>query len=97
MAIPINEHESLINRLLDTDLETTERVQILTDLRENYGSTVSELEETTQIAEKAKEDLNGANSALGQMFREQGIKKADDDEPDPQSFSESITLTDLGI
>ena len=96
MAIPINEHESLINRLLDTDLETTERVQILTDLRENYGSTVSELEEKTQIAEKAKEYLNGANSALGQMFREQGIKKADD-EPDPQSFSETITLSELGI
>lgn len=97
MAIPINEHETLINRLMDNELEATERVQILTDLRKNYGSTVSELEETTQIAENTKDKLTDTELALARNFREQGSKKAADDEPDPISFSESITLTDLGI
>lgn len=96
MALPISDHEKLINRLLEPELETSERVEILGNIRSNYGETVGDLDHYTETVEKQKEEITQLNSTVGQLFREQGTKQTDP-EPDPQSFSETVTLSSLGI
>lgn len=97
MPMDIKEHENLINELNNTELTHERRSEILSALRQDYGTVVeehTELSTTTSKLKQEKEDLLLTNSKL---FRQLGQQENPDlqKEQEEQSFSETVTISDL--
>ncbi|AYJ76462.1 scaffolding protein [Bacillus velezensis] len=95
MPLKPEEHEDILNKLLDPELAQSERTEALQQLRVNYGSFVSEYNDLTKSHEKLaaeKDDLIVSNSKL---FRQIGLTDKQEEDHKKADISETITIEDL--
>lgn len=90
-------HEDLLNELLDVELETSRKTEILQELRVDHvakGESITEYDERTNKLEKDNYDLVASNSRL---FRQSGIvgNEGKEKEVEEQEYSETVTLEEL--
>lgn len=92
------EHETILNTLLDPELEQSKKTEMLNQLRQDYDSVLGEHQELTDnntTLKKNNDDLIISNS---QLFRQIGDKqKPEDDkkEEEQQEFSETVNIEEL--
>lgn len=97
MPMPREEHELILEELLNPTTETSRKTELLQNLRVDYGTVIADTEKFTVDTARLKsenEDLVISNSRL---FRQIGIvedpnKKEKEDE---KTFSETVTLESL--
>lgn len=97
MPMPREEHELILEELLNPATETSRKTELLQNLRADYGTVIADVEKFTADTARMKtenEDLVISNSRL---FRQVGIvddpkKKEKEDE---KTFSETVTLESL--
>jgi hypothetical protein len=91
-----DEHENLLNELLNPEIEHSRRTEILQQIRVDHVTGHSDYEEITKNntrLQKDNEDLVVSNSKL---FRQIGITGGEKKEEEKQKeFSETITLEAL--
>ena len=90
-------HEGLLNELLDTEITTTRKTEILQLLRVENTSTHQDITQMNEQASKMKsanEDLTLSNSKL---FRQLNVSPNPEDKKkeDEKTFSETVTIEDL--
>uniref|UniRef100_UPI0001D8E4DE Capsid assembly scaffolding protein,Tropomyosin alpha-1 chain n=1 Tax=Gallus gallus TaxID=9031 RepID=UPI0001D8E4DE len=64
------EHEDILNKLLDPELAQSERTEALQQLRVNYGSFVSEYNDLEEKVAHAKEENLNMHQMLDQTLLE---------------------------
>jgi hypothetical protein len=98
MPMKRDDHEALLNELLNPEIEQSRRTEILQQLRVDYGTVISDHESITTLNAKLqteKDDLVVSNSKL---FRQLGITGGNEDtkkKEEEKTFSETITLESL--
>lgn len=89
-------HETLLNELLNPELETSRKTEILQTLRVDYNATLGSLDELSQTKEKLSKDNQDLIISNSKLFRQLGVVSAPEDEKlQEKSKSETITLDDL--
>nr|6PF2_A Chain A, Myosin, heavy polypeptide 7, cardiac muscle, beta variant [Homo sapiens]6PF2_B Chain B, Myosin, heavy polypeptide 7, cardiac muscle, beta variant [Homo sapiens] len=63
------EHEDILNKLLDPELAQSERTEALQQLRVNYGSFVSEYNDLTKEKSEFKLELDDVTSNMEQIIK----------------------------
>lgn len=96
MVMKREDHEALLNELLNTELEHSRRTEILQQLRVDHSNTHSEYEElssTKSRLEKDNADLIVSNSKL---FRQLGVVGTPEEPKEEQKeFSQTVTIESL--
>lgn len=93
-----DEHEALLNELLDGNIDQTRKTEILQELRTEHTAIregVQSLEESNEKYEKNNNDLITSNS---QLFRQLGYLDNENQKPpeeESKEFSETVTVDDL--
>lgn len=97
MPMTREEHETLLNALLNPELEQSQRTEMLQQLRVDYGTVITDFDSLTTTSEKLRQDNSDLVVSNSKLFRQIGItddpnKKKEEDQ---KSFSESVTLESL--
>jgi len=95
MPMTKEEHEALLERLLNPELEHSERTEILQQLRGDYTSVLEEHSTLTTTTEKLKaknDDLIVANSKLFRQVGVEGQSEEKKKEEEQLTFSQTVTL-----
>lgn len=97
MPMSKEEHNEQLEKLLDPDLEHSERAEILQTLRTDYGTFHSDYESVSTEKEKlqkVKDDLIVSNS---QLFRQLGTldNKETSKEEETKNFSETVSVSSI--
>lgn len=95
MPLTKEEHEAYLEKLLNPDLEQSERVEILSALRGDYATVIEEHQTLTNAVEKSKSRIDDLVHANSKLFRQVGIVGQDEEkkkEEEQKTFSETITL-----
>lgn len=96
MPMTKEEHEQMLQDLLNPELEQSKRTDILQQLRVDYGSVLADFSELTETRDKLKADNEDLVIANSKLFRERGITTTEEKEKeDEKSRSETITIKDL--
>jgi|SRR5690606_33651110 len=96
MPMAKDEHEALLNKLLDTELTHTERTEILQTLRADYGSVLSEHEEHTKTIQKLQDENSDLVVSNSKLFRQIGVTGTDKEKDiEKEELSETITIEQL--
>ena len=97
MVMKKEDHESLLNELLDPELETSRRTEILQLLRNDYNTVIAEHEEMTANIEKLQKDNSDLVLSNSKLFRQIGImgNTEKEEELEQKEFSETITIEEL--
>lgn len=99
MVFSHEEHEALLSKLNDPELSAEDRTEVLTDLRNNYSSSLESQETLTETNEKLKTSNDDLIRANAKLFNETGAflgrDSLDEQEEEQQSVSETITLEDM--
>ena len=92
-----DEHEEILNKLLDPEIEQSERTELLGVLRNNYNTTVSSFDEANSTVEKLQNDNSDLIISNSKLFRQVGIVGNEDKEKEVEEkeFSETVTLEQL--
>ena len=91
------DHEKLLNELLNPELEQSARTEILTQLRDNYTGFTTEYETINQTAEKLKQDNADLVISNSKLFRQTGVLGTTEKpkEEEKKEFSQTIKLSDI--
>lgn len=98
MPMKPEEHEEILNTLLNPELEQSQRTELLGKLRADYGSVITDhraMSDEVGKLSKEKEDLLITNS---QLFRERGVAqypKEDQKKLEEKERAESIKVDDI--
>lgn len=97
MPMKREEHEALLNELLNAELEQSRRTEILQKLRVDHVTAHTEVEDLTtnnNRLQKHNDDLIVSNS---QLFRELGYvgENKKPEEVEQKEFSETISIEEL--
>jgi regulator of replication initiation timing len=96
---PLNreDHEKLLNELLDPELEASKKTEILTNLRDNYTGFTTEYETLNQSAEKLKQDNADLVISNSKLFRQTGVLGTTEKpkEEEKKEFSQTIRISDI--
>lgn len=95
MPMTKEEHEALLEKLLNPDLEHSERTDILQQLRGDYTEVLTEYSQLTETTEKLKaknDDLIVANSKLFRQVGVEGQSEEKKKEEEQLTFSQTVTL-----
>lgn len=96
MPLPYEEYESLITELNNPELEHTRRVEILSDLRNDYTAVHADFTNLTSTNEKLKSEKYDLLEANSQLFRKAGFNTEDKKKEEAvKERSETITLEEL--
>lgn len=96
MPMTREEHETLLNELLNTDLEHSRRTEILQNLRTDYGSVISDFEENTNRITKLTADNSDLVVSNSKLFRQIGVVGSPEEkEIEKKEFSQTVTISDL--
>jgi len=98
MPMTRDEHEALLNELLNPELEQSRRTEILQQLRTDYASVLTDFDELTKTKEKLEKDNADLVISNSKLFRQLGIAGADDEtkkQEEQRSFSETVTVSAL--
>lgn len=92
-----DEHEEILNKLLDPEIEQSERTELLGTLRNNYNTTVSSFDEANSTVEKLQNDNSDLIISNSKLFRQVGIvgNEGKEKEVEEKEFSETVTLEQL--
>lgn len=91
-------HETILNELLNPEIEQSRRTELLQELRVDYGSVITDHSELTQTNEKLQADNSDLVISNSKLFRQIGITdQKDNEEVKEKEFSETITLEGLGV
>lgn len=91
-------HEELLNELLDSELDHTRRAEVLQELRANYTTVVESTEELENAHKKLSETNDDLLLSNSKLFRQVGVvgKPEEVEEEEKQKeFSETVTLEEL--
>lgn len=98
MPMERENHEAILNELLNPEIEQSRRTELLQELRVDYGTVITEHTELTQSNEKLQSDNSDLVISNSKLFRQIGITdKKDEEEVKEKEFSETVTLENLGI
>jgi regulator of replication initiation timing len=91
------DHEKLLNELLDPELEASKKTEILTNLRDNYTGFTTEYETLNQTAEKLKQDNSDLVISNSKLFRQTGVlgNTEKPKEEEKKEFSQTIRISDI--
>ena len=97
MVMKKDEHESLLNELIDPELEQSRRTEILQLLRNDYNTVIAEHEEMTANIDKLQKDNSDLVLSNSKLFRQIGIlgDTEKEEELEQKEFSETITIEEL--
>ena len=95
MPMTREEHEALITRLTEEEVTHTERIEILSQLRQDYASVVTDFEKLNQNLSSLSEENKDLLTINSRLFRQIGQPDTDKDKPDAKTFSEQVTLSEL--
>lgn len=91
-------HETILNELLNPEIEQSKRTELLQELRVDYGSVITDHSELTQTNEKLQADNSDLVISNSKLFRQIGITdQKDNEEVKEKEFSETVTLEGLGV
>lgn len=96
--MPLEEHENLLNELLNHELDQTRRTEILQTLRTDYGSVLTDDKTKTEELEKMSKqhaDLVTSNSMLFRQLGVQSKQGEDKEKLEDKQFSETVTIEQL--
>lgn len=98
MPMEFSRHEEILNLLNNPETPVSERTELLSELRADYGTVLSEFQEHIATIEK----LNSENSDLvlsnSKLFRKIGLESQGAEEQkkiEDKTLSETITLEDI--
>ena len=98
MPMERENHEAILNELLNPEIEQSRRTELLQELRVDYGTVITEHTELTQSNERLQSDNSDLVISNSKLFRQIGITdKKDEEEVKEKEFSETVTLENLGI
>lgn len=89
------EHEEFMNRLNDPEIPLSERTEVLSTLRNDYGAVLDKEKELSEKAEKLQSDKEELVLTNGAMFRQLGIREEDSKENTEDKKEEVISLEDI--
>lgn len=96
MPMEKERYEELLNKLNNPELEHAERVDILTELRNDYNTVYEDFEKYTQQVEHLKKDNDDLVRANSKLFRSAGfLNEEDQKEEEKTELSETIRIEDL--
>lgn len=96
MPMPRDNHETLLNELMNPELNHTRRTEILQELRTDYGTVLSEHDEYTTKIDKLSKDNSDLVLSNSKLFRQIGLTDSEDNkENEKKEFSETITISDF--
>lgn len=96
MPMSREEHEALLNELLDGELEMSRKTDILTSLRTDYTGVHGDFEELSKNNEKLLTDNNDLIVSNSKLFRQIGVVGTKDEEVvEKKEFSETVTIEQL--
>lgn len=96
MPISREEHEELLNELNNPELDHSKRTDILTTLRTNHVSDLSEFEEKEKMLSRYKKDNEDLVLSNSKLFRSLGMDNSNEkEEVKEKEFSETVTASEL--
>lgn len=91
-------HESILNELLNPEIDQSRRTELLQELRVDYGSVITDYTELKQSNEKLQADNSDLVVSNSKLFRQIGLTDTNEkEEVKEKEFSETVTLESLGI
>lgn len=98
MPMEREKHESILNELLNPEIEQSRRTELLQELRVDYGSVITDYTELKQSNEKLQADNSDLVVSNSKLFRQIGLTNTNEkEEVKEKEFSETVTLEGLGI
>lgn len=96
MPMPRDNHENLLNELMNPEIEHTRRSEILQELRVDYGTVLTEHEEHTSRIDKLTKDNSDLVVSNSKLFRQIGVVgQPEEKEVKEKEFSETVTISQL--
>lgn len=98
MLIEKEKHEGLLSELLQEDLTTTRKTEILQELRVANSIAHEEFSKTEKqlnTLKTQKDDLVVSNSMLFRQLGTQQLDKESKQKEEQKTFSETVTLEDI--
>jgi Phi29 scaffolding protein. len=95
MPMTREQHETLLNDLLNPELEQSRRTEILQEMRVDYGTVL--VDDETQKSKIKKLELDNSDLVLSnsKLFRQVGITEPNKKEDEQKDFSQTVTLEQL--
>lgn len=91
-----DEHEALLNELLNSEIDHTRRTEILQQLRVDHVTGHSDYEGITKTNEKLQKDNNDLITSNSMLFRQVGVVgSGKEKEFEQQEQAKTITIEDL--
>ena len=89
-------HEELLTELLDPELETSRKTEILQEIRSNYTTAWVGSEELTKENKKLRQDNDDLIVSNSKLFRQTGVTGEEyREEEEQKNFSETVSIEDL--
>lgn len=97
MPMKPEEHEEILNTLLNPELEQSDRTELLNKLRADYGSVITDHRDMTGNLEKLNKEKENLLITNSQLFRERGIAQYPDDKKEvkDKEIAETIKVSDI--
>jgi hypothetical protein len=93
MPMKREDHETLLNELLNGEIEHSRKTEILQQLREDHTTTHSEFTVLSSTSEKLQRDNNDLIVSNSKLFRQAGIVGTPQEpEQKKKELSETITI-----
>lgn len=93
MPMKREEHETLLNELLNSELEHSRRTEILQQLRTDYTNVHTEYGEISKSNERLKTDNEDLIISNSKLFRQIGIVGTPEEKKEEEKdFSSTITI-----
>ncbi|MCU7526578.1 MAG: scaffolding protein [Ignavibacteria bacterium] len=95
MPMTRDEHETLLNELLNPEIEHSRRTEILQQMRVDYTSVITDFDKNTQTIEKLTKDNGDLVVSNSKLFRQIGLTDTNKKEDEKKEISETITIEEL--
>lgn len=97
MPMDKDKHEEILQELMNPEIESSRKTELLQELRTDHGTARSEVEDLTNTNEKLQHNNDDLVVSNSKLFRQLGITgdSQKEHEEEQKDFSESVTLEDL--
>lgn len=96
MPLTREEHEAILNDLLNPELEQSRRTELLQNLRVDYGAVITEHTENAERIKKLTEDNGDLVVSNSKLFRQIGITGTESEkEVEKKEFSQTVRISDF--
>ncbi|UOX39803.1 capsid assembly scaffolding protein [Bacillus phage Chedec 11] len=95
MPMDLKEHEKILSQLNNPELSHSDRTDLLQQLRQDYGTVISEYTDLTANVEKLRNENQDLVVSNSKLFRQVGITESQEEEVQKEEFSETVTIEQL--